>query len=92
MPMSMGPIPRPPQPPKVSPVQRMFQRLDANHDAVVTREELDQRGDVKFERFDLNGDKVVTVEEIQQARGTCGPRGKMPAAAPMPTGPSDTGQ
>ena len=46
---------------------RLFNRLDANHDGVVTREEAAGAPMPRFDGMDANGDGKVTAEEIDAA-------------------------
>jgi len=46
---------------------RLFNRLDANHDGVVTREEVTNAPMKRFDRLDANHDGKATAEEIDAA-------------------------
>jgi len=46
---------------------KMFERLDADHNGVVTRDEARAGEDRFFGRFDTSGDGVISREEFQAA-------------------------
>ncbi|WP_225765977.1 EF-hand domain-containing protein [Inquilinus sp. Marseille-Q2685] len=47
---------------------RMFDRIDADHDGVVTRAEVQAAGGRMFDRLDTDHDGVVTAPEAEAAR------------------------
>ena len=70
-----------PKPGRQARLQRMFQRLDANADGTLSREELAARSEARFQSMDTNGDQVITADELQQA---------MPAGRGAGKGPGGT--
>lgn len=45
---------------------RIFKRLDANDDGVITQEEVRAAFRKRFEKFDSNSDGVVTLDEVDR--------------------------
>jgi Ca2+-binding EF-hand superfamily protein len=78
-------------PPPVAPRQ-MFERLDANQDGKLTREELPERMRENFARLDPNGDGTLSLDELARgiAAGMLQPPGfaRRPDGMP-PGGPGD---
>lgn len=50
------------------PAAAMFDRVDANHDDVVTRDEIQAARNRMFDRLDTDRDELVTAAEIETAR------------------------
>jgi hypothetical protein len=50
--------------------QRLLDRIDANHDGLVSRAEYQAWIDERFAKFDANGDGRVDAEEIERAPET----------------------
>ncbi|MDC7682460.1 hypothetical protein PQU92_04185 [Asticcacaulis sp. BYS171W] len=54
--------------------QRFFEKLDANRDGVVSREEFRRQADERFDRLDANRDGKLSREEIRaEVEGRKGP-------------------
>lgn len=53
-------------------------RADANHDGIVTREEVIASSDQMFDRLDTNRDGTVSPDEMAAARQTMRPNGATP--------------
>lgn len=49
--------------------ERMFERMDLNHDGFITRDEIDKVTKARFEQLDKNHDGVLTADEMPAARG-----------------------
>ncbi|WP_298688426.1 signal transduction protein [uncultured Sphingomonas sp.] len=70
----------------------MFARMDANHDGVLDKSEIDAASAERFRRMDTNGDGVITPDERMAARGGAGRhagrggRGDAPSTPPPATG------
>jgi len=54
---------------------RMFDRIDANHDGVLDKSEIDAAAAERFRRMDTNGDGVITADERAAQHGGEGHRG-----------------
>jgi hypothetical protein len=68
----------------------LWDRLDANKDAVITRDEVDARVSAAFAAMDANHDMLVTREEDQAYEAAARTRQGAPAAlsAPSPAKPA----
>lgn len=55
--------------------EKMFARMDANSDGVITRSEFSGGAEQRFARIDQNSDGSVTKEEFNQPRGEHARRG-----------------
>lgn len=54
---------------------RMFDRMDANHDGMLDKSEIDAAAAERFRRMDTNGDGVITPDERAAQRGGDGHHG-----------------
>lgn len=63
---------------------RMMERLDADHDGKISRDEMRAMADRQFARLDLNHDGVVDQTEMAAMRAMRGPGDGTPGDAPPP--------
>jgi len=71
--------------------EMMFQRLDTDGDAIVTREEFDARSAGRFEAMDKNGDGAITADEVRAMQAPRGGKGggQGPGKGSGPCGPGN---
>jgi hypothetical protein len=69
---------------------RMFERLDANHDGVVSRDEYRAQVAERFDRLDANHDGFLDASEMTSMRGRA--RGAAQGDGETPPPPQNPGQ
>jgi collagen type III alpha len=87
-PLAGGPPPGRPGAGALPAPRQMFERLDANKDGKLTKEELPERMQEGFARLDANGDGTLNVEELGRGAFPPGAFPRRPDGAP-PGGPGD---
>ncbi len=50
--------------------QRMFDKIDTNHDGLISRAEYQAFVDARFDKLDTNGNGLVTADEIADSQAT----------------------
>jgi len=46
--------------------EKMFKKVDANEDGIITRAEFDAKMDKKFTKMDIDGNGELTLEEMKE--------------------------